>query len=157
VKNRELRRKVLVSARMRVGSAWSDASILNISSRGMLVGSREAPARGTYLEIRRGSNMIVARVIWSRLDRFGVQTQDRLSTEELVSGAAPSNRDRGEFVERRTQARLPSAEAARWRGNSLQFAWITLVVAAMAIFGAMLVREYLALPLASVQLAIGKG
>ena len=54
-----------------VGARWGDVCILNLSKRGMLVQAPEAPERGTYLEVRRGSKEIVARVVWSAGNRFG--------------------------------------------------------------------------------------
>lgn len=54
LKPREPRRNVMIKARMRVGPSWSDALILNLSSKGLMVRSDRPPSRGSYLEIRRG-------------------------------------------------------------------------------------------------------
>ena len=90
-RQREPRIAVLLPARMKVGSAWSDAVIHNVSSRGLLAAAEDAPARGTYLEIRRGANVIVGRVMWRKDRFFGVRTQDMIDLAAL--SAAPQRRD----------------------------------------------------------------
>jgi hypothetical protein len=54
MKTREPRRKVLVGARIRHGLKWDDIRILNVSSRGLCLHSRDAPPRGIYVKLRRG-------------------------------------------------------------------------------------------------------
>ncbi|WP_375391415.1 hypothetical protein [uncultured Sphingomonas sp.] len=76
---------------MKVASAWSDAVIHNVSSRGLLAAAEDAPAPGTYLEIRRGTNIIVGRVMWRKDRFFGVRTQDAIDLAAL--SAAPQRRD----------------------------------------------------------------
>ena len=71
---REPRLKVLVRARIKAGATWHDACILNISSRGMLMQAGVPPVRGSYLEIRRGPVLVVARVMWTKQHRFGVKS-----------------------------------------------------------------------------------
>lgn len=82
----------MIKARLRDGALWSDALIINMSSRGLLVRSDQSPNRGSYLEIRRGPYVIVARVVWANADRFGVQTQDIVPSERLMTDptAAPA-------------------------------------------------------------------
>lgn len=70
---------------MRVGSAWFDVCIRNMSSRGLLVEAASPPARGTYLEIRRGARVIVARSVWVDDGRCGLRTQDRLTIDEFTN------------------------------------------------------------------------
>lgn len=84
MKPREPRRNVMIKARMRAGGSWSDTCILNLSSRGMLLRSAASPGCGSYLEIRRGNHIFVARVVWSGPDRFGVQTQDYVPVDSLA-------------------------------------------------------------------------
>lgn len=120
----------MIAARMRHGDAWSDASILNLSSRGLLLHTPSPPDRGTYVEVRRGAHVIVGRVVWAQADRFGVRAQDRLAIDSLVANASPdgiAERGRGEgAVERRA---APRSEPLEWRhsqsrekGRALQFA-----------------------------------
>ena len=84
MKPREPRRKIVVSARMRMGARWSDVRILDASSRGFMIHLTAAPPRGTYVELWRGRQRHVARVVWQAANRCGLQTQDKVSVDELV-------------------------------------------------------------------------
>lgn len=132
VKPRESRRNVLLAARMRDGNGWSDANILNLSSRGLALHSARAPSRGTYVEVRRGSHVIVGRVIWVKAGRFGLCAQDRLEIDSLIANDSPAKNcaggTGGATVERR---RHPRSEGLEWRyaqsrdkGRALEFASI---------------------------------
>lgn len=160
MKPREPRRKVLINARMRCGASWSDACILNLSKRGMLVQSPQVPSRGSYLEIRRGSHVIVARVVWANSNRIGIRTQDDVPAEELiedkakpapatVAGGAPG-------FERRARPR-PSQyhEASRWRSRAMEFATMALAGSAAAYLLVGTLSSSLGRPLAAVSKVLG--
>jgi hypothetical protein len=150
----------MIKARMRAGASWSDACILNMSSRGMLVHAPSAPSRGSYLEIRRGSYVIVARVVWANDNRFGVRTQEIVPADDLIRNpdaeAQASNSPSSGFVERRAVPRQKH-EASRWRARAIEFGTFALLggIAATMILGAM--GELLARPLALVETALSEG
>jgi len=129
----------MIRARVRMDSCWSDAFILNLSRRGMLVRAPKAPARGSYLEICRGAHVIVARVIWSMPDRFGVQTQDPVPAEELIrdpDGSSPSARaGKAEFSDRRARPRPhdDKHQASRQKGRLTEFGALIAVGAIAAL------------------------
>lgn len=163
VKPREPRRNVLIAARMRDGDGWCDANILNLSSRGLALHSVRLPSRGTYVEVRRGSHVIVGRVIWARAGRFGLCVQDRLEVDSLVANISPANdcarRTGGMTVERRAR---PRSEGLKWRyvqsrdkARGLQFAFIAGLAFLLAGGAYELVIRTLARPLSivSTQLA----
>jgi len=77
-KPREPRQKVHLRARMRSNSGWSDIVIGNSSSRGLMLRCTKAPAKGTYIEVRRSDMCVVGRVVWSDGHRCGVRTQDHV-------------------------------------------------------------------------------
>ena len=156
MKPREERRKVMISARIQTGARWQDACILNISSKGLLVHTPDPPARGSYLELRRGAHVIVARVMWSGQQRCGLRSQDPLPVELLVSGADPAavQAPRGERERRRTQRHAVKAEQSRWQGRTFEFAIVAMGGAAFATGALMLVQDALARPLAAVQAAL---
>lgn len=154
----------MIAARMRHGNAWSDASILNISSRGLLLHATPPPARGTYVEVRRGAHVIVGRVIWANADRFGLRAQDRLAIDSLVANASPGSAPANDSGRPTTDRRaLPRPERLEWRhaqsretGRALQFACIAgfgLVLAACA-FEA--VSDTLSRPMAEASLRLGE-
>lgn len=159
MKAREPRRNVLVKARMRVGASWGDVSILNISSRGLMIHSAQPPPQGAYLEVRRGRHAIVARVVWTREQRFGVRTQDQLSIEAIVSEpdkSAPEARRLPDAAgeRRQTGSRQRSLkernERSRMFGRAFEFACIVLagLSAALVVHG--FVAKSLSRPLAEV-------
>lgn len=145
---------------MRAGASWSDACILNMSSRGMLVHAPSAPSCGSYLEIRRGGYVIVARVVWANDNRFGVQTQDLVPADDLIrnpDGTVQTiNAQPSAFVERRATPRQRH-ETSRWRARVIEFGTFALLggIAATLMLGAM--GELLARPLALVETALSKG
>lgn len=162
MKQRETRRKVMIWARVRAGASWSDACILNLSSRGMLVRASKAPSLGSYLEIRRGAHVMVARVVWTEADRFGVRTQESFSPAELIRHPDCAGAQVNGFVpggERRA-AHRPSAaarhEASRWRGRVIQFGTFAMVSLAAATLGLGAVDALLARPLVVAQNALGR-
>ena len=153
MKPREQRRKVMISARIQTGARWQDACILDISSKGLLVHTSDPPERGSYLELRRGAHVIVARVMWSGPQRCGLRSQDPLPVELLVSGADPAAAQAppGERERRRAQRHVVKAEQSRSRGRAFEFAIVAMGGAACAGSAMILVQDVLARPLAAVQ------
>ena len=158
MKPREPRRNVMISARMRDGDAWSDANILNLSSRGLLLCAANPPPRGAYVEVRRGAYVIIGRVIWANADRFGVRAQDALAIDSLIGNASRkgqvANESAGAIVERRAR---PRPDALEWRyvqsgnkGRALQFVVISGLGAILAACAYETVRETLSQPLSIV-------
>ena len=145
MKQREPRLACIVKARMRLDGVWRDVCIRNISSRGMLLQAGPPPRRGTYLEVYRGRHVIVARVAWSSDNRFGIQTQDRLDVQAIITepdlSAARYNdvlKTQPAFERRSaprpTQAELRwRAERSRFRAKALEFACVAAVTGSVGL------------------------
>jgi hypothetical protein len=154
-KPRELRRRVVVPARLRHGASWSDACILNISSRGLMIHTGRQLNRGTEVEIRRGDHVIVARVVWREGGRAGLRADDRVPVEDIVTlGQSPALQLTAATGERRKHSR--PEERNRHRGRAIEFAGIVAVTAALAVAGLMMVQAAFAQPLSVVTAALGK-
>lgn len=158
MKPRELRHKVLIDARLRHDRGWADARILNLSRRGLMVRTRDAPPRGSYVEIHRGEYRIVARVVWTSGGRFGARTQDVLSIEAMTGGCAPpepANRDN----ERRRVLRAETVgerhERSRRWGRRAQMVAVTAFSCLAAFLSFDLVRDTLSRPLRLVEARLG--
>ena len=82
---RELRRRVMVRARMRAQSGWSDACILNVSSRGMLINASAPAVQGSTIEVWHGEHLIVATVMWRNGTRAGLHANERIPVEEILA------------------------------------------------------------------------
>lgn len=148
---------MMVPARMRLGCRWDDACILNISPHGLLIHAREPLARGTYVELRRGPYVIVARVVWGEGGRAGLRAQDRMPVEQIVTlGAAPAQpvpANAARLVERRSRPR--SHERSRQLGRAMEFACFALIGLLASTAALAFVAEALARPLAQVRAALG--
>ena len=165
-KQRDPRIKVLLPSRMRVGSAWVDACIHNVSSRGMLVASDETPRPGSYVEIRRGRNVIIGRAVWTKGRFFGIRTQERVDLAALKEDPRAAGRrgaaDASGQVERRNEDRLRKEAAvarALERNRAMarigQFCLIALAAAAACVLVAATVYKVLIVPMTHIQQALG--
>ncbi len=152
MKPREPRRKVMISARLRDGVGWSDARILDVSSRGLLLRASKTPERGSYVEVCKGPYRIVARVIWVQQDRFGVRTQDTLPIDAITNGVEPSSPEAQNLSpERSLKQREPTSaeqlERSRTWASAMQFLWVAGFGAAAATLVFDTVKSALARPL----------
>lgn len=151
---------------MRLDGVWRDVCVRNISSRGMLLQAGSAPHRGTYVEVYRGKHVIVARVAWSKDNRFGVQTQERLNIQAILgepdlSGTSYKDAVKKQPTYERRSAPRPTEAELRWRAEqsrftskALEFACIAAVGGsiAFALFDTM--SDTFSKPLASVSAAL---
>lgn len=155
---REPRHDVHLAARLRDDESWSDASIRNISSRGMMLLIADPPPRGTYIEVRCGSAVMIGRVMWAADGRCGLRTKDRLSVAELTMASAQRHERNGSEAERRVQARRhqPDAAAARSAmiGRMMQFAATVALILAAGGFLAHTIYGMLARPAKAVGQAL---
>ena len=152
-KPRELRRRVMMPARLRHGASWSDACILNISSRGMMIHTGRPILQGTTVEIRRGDHAIVARVMWRDGARAGLQAEDRLPIEEIVTiGQSPALQLTAAPAERRKRPRAD--DWSRSRGRAMEFAGVLVIGACVAGAAMTMVEVAFARPIALVAAAL---
>jgi hypothetical protein len=150
----------MIGARLRHERGWSDARILNLSSRGLMVRASAAPPRGSYVEICRGSYRIVARVVWADHDRFGALAQDVIAIDALAGdGDAPSPVAAAPNQERRAVPRRPSSaerhERSRERSRRLEFLCVAAFACAAAFFAFETVQANLSKPLHLIEARLG--
>ena len=145
---------------MLTGSAWSDACILNISARGLLIQSTGSTPQGSVVELRRGDHVIVARVIWREGMRAGLNAEDRLPMDEMLSlghsSALQLNSVEAQLIERRQRQRTLEAHAeSRFASRTMQFASVAVIAVCLAGTVFILAEEALARPIAFVEAALG--
>ena len=159
MKPREPRRTVLIQARMRTGALWVDIVIHNISSRGLMVQTEQPPEPGTYVEIRRGVEVIVGRIVWRTVRNFGVLTQDRIDIDAVIRGPefpATQRPPPGLQPDRSADPRWHATDIAdriarsRHRSALLQYIVIGAVSLAVAAFAAGEVYALLTHPLTTI-------
>ena len=156
-KPRETRRRVLIPARMKQGVSWADVCIRNMSSRDLFVQGRSAPRPGSYVEVRRGAHVIVARVIWSTEQEFGAQTQDLLRIDEIIqepnrtNAPPPSGAGSSQQFERRAVPRAKTTQQAhelsRHLSSVMQFGFLVAVSLSFAGAAVAAVQDVFANPL----------
>lgn len=153
-KPRELRRRVVVPARLRHGASWSDTCILNLSSRGMMIHTSQQVAPGTAVEIRRGEHVIIARVVWRSGGRAGLQAEERLPVDEIMTvGQSPALQLTADGGDRR---RYPRPEdRSRAQGRMIEFAGAGVVALSLAVAALSMVEQAFARPIAMVSAALG--
>lgn len=143
---REERIAVLIPSRMRVESQWHDVVLHNVSSRGLMAGCDAPPPVGSYVEIRRGTIVIVGRVQWTKGRFFGMRAQDRLSVKALVdeprlaSRPRRGNDDESAASDRRAERRLAheaqmARRVERSRGFASLFQFVVLVCVGLTMAG----------------------
>lgn len=158
MKPREPRQKVLIDARLRQDCGWSDARILDISRRGLMVRAAIAPARGTYVEITRGTHRIVARVVWARDGRFGAAAQDPIDAEAVARGdQAPLPAATNFNPDRRVMRRESTGERedrSRRRSRQLEFVVVAALGSGAAVMAFDTVHETLSRPVSQIESAL---
>ena len=148
-KPRELRRRVLVPARLRHGNSWTDTCILNISSRGLMIHTGRPISRGSAVEIRRGDHVIVARVVWRDGGRAGLRSVERVPIEDMLTlGQSPQLQLSAADGERRKRPR--PEESSRLRGRAIEFGGVLLIGASLTAAAFTMVESAFAQPLAAV-------
>ena len=153
-KPRELRRKLLVPARVRDCAGWSDACIVNISSRGLMIRSSRPIAPDSEVEIWSGDHAIAARVVWRDGARAGLRSEEPIPVEQILTvGSAPALQL---AAPPKTKPRHQgSEERSRLRGRTMEFVATVAIGAAFALAGLSMVGEAFARPLAIVSAALG--
>ena len=135
---RETRRKVQLSARLRDDRGWSDVTICDVSERGLSLRSSSAPAKGAFVEVRRGQVCVVGQIRWSHGARCGLRAQDRVPVTTILAPGADADEPTGarataQQCERRTASRprqaLPADRAAASRRAGRLLDWTSVALA----------------------------
>jgi hypothetical protein len=155
---RELRRRAVLPARMRIGARWSDACILNISSHGLMIRTASRVLEDSVVEIRRGNHVIFARVVWRRGRKAGLQADERLPVEDiLMIGQSPALQLTAAdalMIERRKNSRRVYQDS-RQRARGIQFISAVVIAAGLAAAVLSMVEQATAVPLAMIEVALG--
>jgi hypothetical protein len=159
---REERISVVIPSRMRVNNSWSDVCIRNISTRGLLVAVTDPPPPGSYVEIRRGTQIIVARTVWARGNYLGLRSQEKLPVQRIIAEPRltkrPSVAVADGVVDRRADSRhaAPADIAARSRRFASMAQYVLFASLAIGVSGwaATSVYAMLGSPLGTIEQAL---
>ena len=154
-KPRELRRRVLIPAQVRVDGVWSAAHILNLSSRGMMIRTLGPIDKGTELQIRQSDQLINATVMWRHGTCAGLKVVERIAVEQIMSESGdPALQLTASAPAQGERARRRPPVEARIRARFVQFAALTLFAATLAGLAAVTAQKAMAQPFAAVQAAL---
>lgn len=133
---RQPRHAVRLSARLRDDRGWRDLQILNLSEGGLRGRCLDAPERGAYLEIRRGHRIIVAKVVWSHGDQFGMASQTHIDIPAFVKQAELAqafdvSAATRPFERRSSPRKTTNADFSRYRGRALEFFGVLAAIAVL--------------------------
>lgn len=145
----------MASARLRHGSRWDDIRILDISTGGLCLRSADAPRRGAYVELHRGCHRIIARVVWSQDETFGVSAQDPIQVEAFISDPDRAVAvDRPAADRRSIQRYTDQQDRSRFAGRAMQAGAFALGGACAALLAVSLIHDAFARPMRSIAVAL---
>lgn len=149
----EDRTTAILRAELRDGGPERAASVLDLSSRGLMATASPPPKRGTYVEIIVGRHSLVGQVQWCEANRFGVRLRERVDVLAVIGNEAGPT----VLAKARAARGKPSVEArlALSRQVAQGFTYGLLIAAAVgaAVLAADLVRTSLS-PLQQVSAAL---
>jgi hypothetical protein len=160
-KQREQRQVMMLNARLRSQDGWSSITVCNVSPRGLMAkSSSPAPPKGAFVELCRGTVVIVGHVRWSQGTRFGIRSQDRIDiaalTDEPGGGSAERRaRERREAVRTRPLPKaVPTEERSRNVARMFDWGMLAFIGIVGAGFVGQQVYSALAAPLEQVHGAL---
>jgi hypothetical protein len=149
---------VVLPARVRIGARWSDACILNLSSRGLMIRTGNGVDQGSVVEVRRGDHAIFARVIWRDGSKAGLHTDECLPVEEIMTlaqaGALQVTAADSLAMERRRKQR-PIHQDSRQRARIIQFVGTIAIAVGLSMAVLSMVYQAFARPLSIIAAAFG--
>lgn len=155
-------KELSVPCRLNVSGNWLNGCIHDVSDKGLLISCTSPPPIGTYVDIRRGTLVIIGRVVWQGGSRFGVRTQDPVSIAALVN--EPVLKSRPATSDRRSLSRegsgrsvIQQAERNRQRSSAFQFVCIVIGGVGIAYYAAICCYQALAVPLEAIADALSGG
>lgn len=159
---REIRKSVRIGVRVRTDDGWIDATVRNVSQRGMMLDSLQPLRRSQFVEVARGRHRLVGRVVWSEATTCGLQARDCVDIHGLL--AQPGSGSSGSTDDRRTHARSSApvrgakvaerAEASRLLGRGFEKAFMALALASVSILAVSSALEAGSAPIAKIDLAL---
>jgi hypothetical protein len=156
-KPRELRRRVMLRARLRALTGWSDGCILNVSSHGLLINAPASAVAGDVIELWHGEHVIIASIIWRKGTRAGLRSDDRIPVEDIMAlSRAPMlqlTAQQWPSADRRKRPR--QRRDSRLVGRAMEFAGLAVAAILLAGGALAMVEAAFARPLAAVRSALG--
>lgn len=160
---------VRINVRVRTDDGWMDATVRNVSSRGMMLHSLQPLRRNQVVEIARGRSRVIGRVVWNNEAACGLQAQDRVDIEGLLAKPDAIGNSQGVSgrQDRRASPRQAPArhaatielqsESARLLGRAFEKVALLSAIACGGVLAASSAYEAMAAPLDKVEIALAAG
>ena len=147
----------MLRARVRAEGGWSNACVLNVSSRGLCIDSGRMAAQGSIVELWHGDHLIVAQVVWSKGTRAGLQAESQVPIEDIVtlSQSPRLQLTAAEWPRTDRRQKPRTHEESRLKSRAIEFASVAVIAASLAATLFSMVEQAFARPLALVQSALG--
>jgi hypothetical protein len=162
IRPRETRKTVCIGVRVRTDAGCIDATVRNVSTRGMMLQSVEPLQRNQFVEITRGRTRVVGRVVWSDDASFGLLAQDAVDITGLLQqpGAVaarvkvPGSPLPDFAAPVRSYVALDSATSSRLIARAMELAIIVLAFASLGVLTLGSALEAAEQPLEKVRIAL---
>lgn len=122
----------------------------------MIHSGRGAP-EGSLVELRRGDHVIVARVMWRDGARVGLQSDERLPVEEILSLSQSKSLQLvaadGALLERRKYRRF-TIDDSRLRGRALEYIGVLVIILSLSFTIFAMAQHALAAPFKQIEAAL---
>lgn len=152
-------------ARMRIDGEWTDATICNVSSRGLMIKSGFEPDRAVIAEVRYRNVTIIGQVRWAVGAQCGLRTQERLELDRIlgqpvVNPRAPGQERRSEHRQLGKDTKQPDhalrAEQSKRFAHILEWSAVGLAGAMLATVMAQTASQALTAPLQEAREGLSK-
>lgn len=156
-KPREWRRCVLIPTRMRSSAGWGDARILNVSSRGMMVHTPHSVDIGSIIELRRGTQTFVAKVVWKDGSRAGLKSDIVLPLTDILcmSEPAEAHEEPERFAASTVRAMDVDGAFYRAKGRLIELTIMTMIACSIAVATTSILGGVVTSQLKKVEAALG--
>lgn len=120
-KPREPRSPVLLNALLRGGGEERIVRIRNVSSRGMMIETSEAPDVGVTVEVSVGRVAVLGRIVWRKGRHLGFHSRNTIDKNDLSKGHCGAQDARRADWVRRPSAQSQAGPEYRLISRATQF------------------------------------
>jgi hypothetical protein len=140
----------MLRARLRAGGSWSDARILNVSSRGLMINAHAYALQPGQIEIWHGDHVIMATVVWQKGTSAGLRSEQRVPVEELMTSSTAAGPvvcagQTWPAVDRRNRPR--NHDRSRLQGKAIEFGGVLIIAGMLVTTAVALAADAFAKPL----------
>lgn len=160
--HRPHRKAVRIKVRVRTEAGWVDATVHNVSERGMKLHCNPGLRRNEFVEIARGRYRVVGRIVWNADAASGLRSRDMIDMAGLL--ADPNQRSARLEIDRRAAPRpgppvraltlAERAAASQLMGRAFEKTFMVLALASVSVLAVTSALEAVDAPIEQVRVAL---